>query len=520
MNIYNPRFYLDQINPLRGLKLSDVIALLELGQRGYYARLQWLYYFVEKRNPMVRAVKRRLLASLSGIDWNIKQADIDQDDQEKKTLAEKQAKALRSAYDAIENLRSALTFLALADLRGFSHVEKIYAGEGDDPWLVKELRIVEQWFWCRQGFYGDWLYNRDARETIDGEAIDPGNYVIHEIDDPADEIFAQLALKHTVSDADWDGFLEDYGIPPMFIVLPPNVPRDRETEFQRAAELALSAARGSLPNGSELTSPSATGSGGTGVFAERLKYIDEQIVIAGTAGKLTVLSEAGSGTLAGSAQKEAFDEIAQAILNQVATRLNEQFDKPLLARLYPNEPVLAYFEFAQINVKDTGAVFDDAVKATEAGYKIEPEELSEKTGYDLTYVGVQGKPGAGSGEPGGGGQSEEPGAGSVEKPAPGSAAPVTATTPSSALPAPSSIAPDPEQLNSLLAATYAQMLEAEAADIEPLRRAIENAIANPTPEKLNELLTQLPELQARLGIHAADVRAKGLGPALVTGLTT
>ena len=388
MNVYNPTFYLEQINPLVGLDRRNLIGLIELGQRGYLARLQWLYYFVEKKDPIVRAVKRRLLAALTSLEWNIKIADTG-DDAQKKSMAEAQAKDLRAAYDAIENLREALMFLALADLRGYSHLEKVYAGQGEaDPWLVTELRIVEQWFWARKGFYGEWLYNRNAQETNEGEQIDPANYVIHRVEDPADEIFAEFAIKRKVNDADWDGFLEDYGVIPQFIIGPPNVPTGKEAEYQRVSEEAVSRQRGYLPHGSSFASPSATGAGGAGVFAERLKYIDEQIVIAGTAGKLTILSEAGSGTLAGAAQKEAFDDIAQSIANRVATVMQEQFDQPLLARLHRGEPVLAYFEFARIDVKDTSTVLDDAVKAVKAGFQIDEQELREKTGYKLAYVGT------------------------------------------------------------------------------------------------------------------------------------
>jgi hypothetical protein len=384
--IITSRFYLENINPLRGLDLPRLITQIEAGDRGYYAMLQWTYRWIEKTNPTVRAVKKRLMSSLGALKWDIKLADVG-DDTEKKALAEKQAAKLRSDYDAIANLRDALNFLALAELRGFSHLEKIYARESDDPWLVKELRIVEQWYWARKGLYGSWLYNAAANDTNNGEPTDPANYVVRAIDDPADEIFARLAIQQRVNDADWDGFLEDYGIPPMFITLPPNVPRDREAEFQRAAELAVSAARGSLPNGSTMTSPSATGSGGAGVFKERLEYLDGQIVIAGTAGKLTVLSESGSGTLSGGAQKEAFDEIAQAIADQISGVMQKQFDLPILNRNFPNQPVLAYFEFAAVDEEQTGKVLSDAKTAHEAGYRMDDGELSEKTGYKLAYVG-------------------------------------------------------------------------------------------------------------------------------------
>jgi hypothetical protein len=380
-------FPLDQINPLRGIGVHDVIAQIERGQLGYYAGLQWLYFFVEKKDPMVRAVKRRLFAALCGLEWIIKQADVG-NDAEKKALAEKQAADLRKHYDAIANLRAALNFLALAELRGFSHLEKIYAGAGtEDPWLVTELRIVEQWFWARDGSRSPWTYNPDAKETNLGQAVDPSNFIVYEIDDPADEIFAEACIKRKVSDTDWDGFLEDYGNPAQFIVGPPNVPANKEKEYQRVAELAVSRRRGYLSFGSELKTPSATGSGGAGVFSERLKYIDEQIVIAGTSGKLTVIAESGSGTLAGGAQKEAFDEIAQAIANNISEELQNQFDKPLLARLYPNKPVLAYFEFAKVDAADTSAVLKDAGLAAAAGFAMDEKELNEKSGYKFHFVG-------------------------------------------------------------------------------------------------------------------------------------
>lgn len=380
------QFYLENINPLRGLDQPGLIGMLEQAERGYYARLQWLYRFLEKRGPMVRAVKRRLLSSLGALEWDIKIADVGEDVQ-KKAMAERQAETLRARYDAIANLSDALKFLALSELRGFSHLEKIYAGKGtDDPWLITELRPVEQWFWVREGRYGRWQYNAEAKETNQGVDVPLERFIIREIDDPAHEVFAEFEIKRRINDADWDGFLEDYGVPPMFIVGPPNVPTDKERDYQTTAELAVSRARGYLPNGATLESPTVGGSGGTGIFAERLKYIDEQIVIAGTSGKLTVISESGSGTLAGGAQKEAFDDIAQAIANEISAEMQRQFDKPLLERLHQGEPILAYFQYAAVDEETPGKVLDDAVKAFSAGYAMDAEELSEKTGYNFERI--------------------------------------------------------------------------------------------------------------------------------------
>lgn len=386
------RFHLQDVNPLRDLDLEKLARRLENGERGYYALLQWTYRAVEKRDPTVRAVKRRLLSALGALKWSVKISEDVKKNPQLKEKADAQAATLRAAYDMISNLRAALNFLSLVELRGFSHLEKIYrkyGSEDPDARDVIELRIVPQWLWCRDGIYGAWNYNPSAQEVNRAQEVDLSNFIVHEIDDPVGEIFAELKVKRGVTDTDWDAFLEDYGVPALFVVLPPNIPKEKEPEYQRLAERAVSMARGALPHGATLTSPSAQGAGGAGIFKERLEYLDGQIVIAGTSGKLTVLAESGSGTLAGGAQKDAFDEIAQAIADQISGVMQLQFDKPLLEEKYPGDPILAYFEFAPIDEKETARHADNAVKFGQAGYAIEDAHLSEVTGYPLRYVGAQ-----------------------------------------------------------------------------------------------------------------------------------
>ena len=65
----------------------------------------------------------------------------------RRTLAARQAAFLRDAYERIENLREAVQFLALAEFRGYAHLEKNHDARG----RVSELRPVPQWFWARLG---------------------------------------------------------------------------------------------------------------------------------------------------------------------------------------------------------------------------------------------------------------------------------------------------------------------------------------------------------------------------------
>ena len=119
-----------QFNPLRGLTLPHLVALLEQGERGDYARLQWLYRFVEKRNSTLRAVLQRRQASLTRLDWDVRVVAGGGSDP--RALAARQAALLRDAYGRIENLREAVTFLALSEFRGYAHLERHVDRAGAD----------------------------------------------------------------------------------------------------------------------------------------------------------------------------------------------------------------------------------------------------------------------------------------------------------------------------------------------------------------------------------------------------
>ena len=57
-----------------------------------------------------------------------------------------------------------------------------------------------------------------------------------------------------------------------------------------------------------------------------------------------MLTESGSGTLAGPAYPEAFNQVAKADSVMVTEAMRRDFDKPLLAAAFPGWPVEAGFE--------------------------------------------------------------------------------------------------------------------------------------------------------------------------------
>ena len=369
-----------QYNPLRGLTIQLLVAMLEQGERGNYARLQWLYRFVEKRNSTLRAVLQRRQAALTRLDWDIR-VRSDAASAGPRTLAARQAAVLREAYERIANLREAVTFLAFAEFRGYAHLERIFDRHG----RVIELRPVPQWFWARLGPDAPWQYNATARPGLpmpQDPVMSPEHFVLREVESPIDEIAVIAHVRQSLSQKDWDGFVETYGLPPLFLELPPDIPAEREAEYQAQAEAIIGDARGTVPHGTQIHTVDS-GARGQNPFAEHLAYQDQVIVLAATGGKLTTLAESGSGTLAGNAHQQTFDDITEGEAAVISEIFQRQFDAPLLARAFPGQPQLAYFELAATRELDSADVIAQALTLAKAGYEIDPAELSEKTGYKL-----------------------------------------------------------------------------------------------------------------------------------------
>ena len=376
--------------------MPRLVSMLEAGERGQYADLQWLYYFMERSDAVIASVVQRRRAALLSVDWDIRVVaggdDRETDDREISTtkvakytkgkqfdpvLAEEQKELLRYAYDQIENFKDAVGFLWGGFFRGFSHLEKHFAADG----LVERLEPVEQWFWVRDGMFGNWEYNRHANTgLLRGEAIERENFVVFETM-ALNRILSMLYLRKNLSQKDWDSFLAVYGIPSVFLVGPPNASADREKEFQEIAELLINDGRGYLPNGSDIKF--VNGGGGRPPFLEHIDYLDKQIVIAATGGLLTMLAEPGSGTLAGGAHTETFMQIARSDAVTLSAVLQRDIDKPLLEAFFPGQPPLAYFEFSPVASDQTRQVVQDAVDLSKAGLKVDAAEVAEKTGYKL-----------------------------------------------------------------------------------------------------------------------------------------
>jgi len=147
----------DSYNPLRGLNMCRLVSMLEAGERGQYADLQWFYYFMERSDAMIASVIQRRRAALLSVDWDVRVVAAgdgrETTDRRRQTadsynagdltanganlanggryrekmvdarLAEEQRDFLRMVYDGIENFKDALAFLWSGFMRGYAHLE-------------------------------------------------------------------------------------------------------------------------------------------------------------------------------------------------------------------------------------------------------------------------------------------------------------------------------------------------------------------------------------------------------------
>ncbi|MEO5914855.1 MAG: DUF935 family protein [Luteolibacter sp.] len=373
-------------NPLRGLNMGRVISELEAGQRGELSNLQWLYHFIEKRDATLRGAKRRILSALLKLDWDIKiQSDLDDG---LKAKAEKQAEKLKAAYQGMTGFRAALKHLALAEFRGFSHVEKHFGSGGE----IIGLEPVPQWHWCKQGYYGDWLFQENALHGgVSGVEIKPENFLIREVEDPINEIALPAFVRKGLSGKDFDAYIARYGIPFVFWILPDQMAAalaDDPAKMQAWMRIMRgigSDGEGIIPGGTLETLDSGGGGKDQNPFLQHLGYQDEQIVMAATSGKLTMLNEAtGLGSGNSEAHQDTFDDIALALAKEISALFHEQLDVPILAKSFPGETPLCYFELAAKDAEDVGKLVENVKNLADAGWVIDGAELSEKTGYTLT----------------------------------------------------------------------------------------------------------------------------------------
>jgi len=397
----------DGFNPLRGLTIRRATQLLESYALGQFAELMWTFgapsLGIETLDADLSALITRRISAIKKLDWEVKVVDKETSGFDK-SLAEEQQAALREVYERVDNLTPAIEHLCLSTFRGFSFLEQYVTSAGD----IFHLELVNHWNIVRDGSFGAWKYDDQARglsfDATPGEPLPMERFICRESARPIGMLALLKYIRSNLGDKNWDAFLEIFGIPGGVVILPPNVPSDRESEYQDAAKQIAEGGSGSLPNGSDYKTNDSPR--GNDPFKPRLDHLSEKLVLAGTGGRLTMLTGAtGLGSGVGDVHDAVFDDIAQGEAMDISAAFQKQLDLVFLRQQFAGKPVLAYFEICAREETDTKEFITGVKTLKDAGYQVEPEQIEEKSGYKLSPQasgpanGSQGEPASGMTSP-------------------------------------------------------------------------------------------------------------------------
>jgi phage gp29-like protein len=376
----------EQYNPVAGLTMSRARELIESYPRGDFADLMWTFGApftgIENADADLLALIELRSSAVQELDWEITKKDAKTRDFDQ-TLADEQESALREAYDDIDNLQEAIEHLCLSSFRGFSHCEKYRKPDRS----IYHLEVLDQWNVVRDGTRGAWRWNPLAqpltfRSLPEQFTLNMTNFVFREAKRPIGRIALVKWIRENLSQKDWDAFIEIYGIPGGVVTMPPNVPVDRERDYESAARGIAKGGSGALPSGSTYTPNDSPR--GTNPFRDHLQYLSEKLVLAGTGGKLTMLAESGTGTLGGGAHMETFERIGRKEARAISETFQKSIDAEIMRVLFPGRPALAYFALGQNEETDPVQFVAQVASLATAGYDVDLEQIKEKTGLRVT----------------------------------------------------------------------------------------------------------------------------------------
>lgn len=373
-------------NPLRALDLQRYIALYDQSRRGLNAELQNVYREMEQLFPVLIGLMKRRTSQL--VTRNFTAQTIDEKELPPGATmaqAEEQATCLRQNIAAVKNWRQAIKKSFGGTFRGWAHLEKIYKFPGTTDWTISQFEFVEQWHWTRKSMYAQWEYIPAATQSNSGLPVNEDQFVIYQADFALDRLALILFIRANLCEKDADALVSIYGIPRPGVIMPPNVPKEMEPLYLSAVKSFANGGAAALPNGTTIV-PQPLGDLKGDIFKQRIDHINEMLVLAGTGGRLAMLTAntGMGGDKQGDEHADAFDEIGQEDAADLTECFQTQYADPILDREYPGDPHLAYLQLAAPEQTDTTQAVADILALSQAGYQVPIEQVQDQTGYQVT----------------------------------------------------------------------------------------------------------------------------------------
>lgn len=387
--------WIETTNPLRGMTASRMQALYDASRNGDTVHLQWLYNEIEKSDPTLLICASRRRGALASLDWSVKTRSENRIRNFDKVLAEEQVKAVEAAFGEAElgGFNDAMEHLSGAFFRGFAHVLPKWSADG---LVIEGFETLDNWNFVRDLMTGTWYWNPEANAYTDYGSCRPipqGELLTMVAPYHIDYPMLTIYLRQAVGEKGWAKFTERFGIPPVILTMPSDIPSDQVEMWRAQAEKVAEGGSGAVPAGTQVNF--CDSARGINPFKDFIHNQRELTVLMATGGLLTSLAQSGSGTLAGGAHSDTWAEVRRMDSAKIASALNAQIVKQLLSRAFPGKAQLVYFDFDTEATPSPGEVFEDAAKARSAGYLIDQAELEEKTGYKLVRETSHPMPGMG-----------------------------------------------------------------------------------------------------------------------------
>lgn len=371
------RRMLDHVCPLDYMSVDTVRRCLKACLIGAYAEQQWTWEQMEQYDPMLLTCINKRDSALGKYDWSVTiKAGLSERDT---LLAESQQRTINDLCNAIVNMDEAITALSQASRRHYKFLQPYADSDG------LHLLPIDNWLMCRDGYRGPWGYNPNAQfDRYRGESLPiPLDDLILRLHPRPMDIPAQLlVLNRSTTLAQWDVFLERLGTPPTLWVLPPDCSEELRQLYIEASARCMSAATGVIDHGADIkTVPVAQTS--VELFDRRYKTATEEIAMLTTSGKLTIMAESGSGTLAGGAQADGFGDWAADETGDIASVLTAQLVNRVLDEYHPGQPHLVEFTLSCVDKSTPDKEIANATMLRTNGYDLDDAEVSERTGWQV-----------------------------------------------------------------------------------------------------------------------------------------
>ena len=365
--------WIERTNPLYGLSIADARNIFDVARAHGSPRLQKIYDEIEFTDPILATCVDRRQAALAQLGWKVT-ANPGADE----ATAERQRLALEEFVRGIGNLTEAIQHLDLAYFRGFSVVQPIWDGD-----RVEMISLLNSW-----NFLFDdekhLLWNPDCSfDPAMCEDIPEAARIVQirrprPIDYPALAIY----IRKYLGERDWGRFIERYGIPPVDVVMAPNTTNAERADYVAAADSAKDGNSTVWPAGTPQPSR-AEGSRGQDPFTPFIEHQEKLIVLRATGGTLTSLAQADTGSLAGGAQMDVWEQIVASDAAVISEALNRQLFRRFLELRFPGERPCVSFEIGREKELSANEAAELAGKIKAAGYTVNQGEMEEATGFTL-----------------------------------------------------------------------------------------------------------------------------------------